>query len=177
MPRKYIRKTQPKYSNEDLIKALNAIKHEKILPIDAAKRFGIPASTIYNRLSGRFTDVGRGVHTVLSKEEEIFLVHVIHTFQEWQQPMTPLSVKIIAKNYMIELGRKISIDATLKEWFYGFMIRWNNELKLAKDVKLEKKRSEACTKEVIGEYIIFLEVFFRNTTSRCSKNLFKIIVI
>ncbi|CAF3385883.1 unnamed protein product [Rotaria socialis] len=56
--------------------------------------------------------------------------------------MTPSSVKAIAKNYMIELGRKISIDATLKEWLYGFMNRWNNELKLAKDVKLEKKRSE-----------------------------------
>ncbi|CAF2024347.1 unnamed protein product [Rotaria magnacalcarata] len=139
MPRKYIRKTQPKYSNEDLIKALNAIEHDEILPIDAAKHFGIPTSTIYNRLSGRFPDIGRGVRTILSKEEETFLVHVIHTFQEWQQPMTPSSVKAIAKNYMVELGRKVSIDATLKEWFYGFMNRWNNELKLAKDVKLEKK--------------------------------------
>ncbi|CAF4998847.1 unnamed protein product, partial [Rotaria socialis] len=78
--------------------------------------------------------------------------------------MTPSSVNAIAKNYMIELGRKISIDATLKEWLYGFMNRWNNELKLAKDVKLEKKRSEACTTQVICEYITFLEAFFTDTT-------------
>ena len=30
MPRKYMRQVQPKYSHCDLIKALDAIKHEKI---------------------------------------------------------------------------------------------------------------------------------------------------
>ena len=151
MPRDYKRKTEPKYSNEVMMNALKAINDGDSLPIDAAKHFGIPSSTIYNRLSGRFTNAARGVQTILSKEEESFLVHVIHTFQEWQQPMTPSSVKIIAKQYMTELGRKVSINSTLKEWFYGFMNRWKNELKLAKDVKLEKKRSTACTKEVVGE--------------------------
>ena len=52
MPRKYILKVQPKYSHKDLIKALDAIKHEKILPIVATNRYGIPLSTIYNSLSG-----------------------------------------------------------------------------------------------------------------------------
>ena len=65
--------------------------------------------------------------------------------------MTPSFVKEIAKNYMLELGRNISIDSSLNEWFYGFMNRWKDDLKLVKDVKLEKVRSTACTKEVIGE--------------------------
>ena len=52
MPRKYIRKAQPNHSHNDLIKALDAIKHEKISPVVAANRYEIPSSTIYNRLSG-----------------------------------------------------------------------------------------------------------------------------
>ena len=151
MPRKYIHRVQPKYSHNDLTKALDAIKHEKISPIVAVNRYGIPSSTIYNRLSGRFEDFKRGAKTILSTEEEEFLVHVIQTFQQWQQSMTPSFVKEIAKNYMLELGRNIAIDSSLNEWFYGFMNRWKDDLKLVKDVKLEKVRSTACTKEVIGE--------------------------
>ena len=151
MPRKYVRKTQSKYSNEDMSQALSAIRDENVLPIDAARRFGIPSSTIYNRLSGRFSNVGRGVQTILSKEEESFLVHVIKRYQEWQQPMTPASIKVIAKEYLEELGRSLSQNSSLREWFYGFMRRWQDELKLTKDVKLEKQRSAACTKVVIGK--------------------------
>ena len=82
MPRKYVRKTQPKYSNESISQALSAIRDENILLIDAARRFGIPSFTIYNRLSGRYSDVGRGAETILSKDEESFLAHVIKGFQE-----------------------------------------------------------------------------------------------
>ena len=138
MPQKYIRKVQPKYSHNDLIKALSEIKHEKLSSIVAANRYGIPSSTIYNRLSGRFKDFKRGAKTILSKEEEGFLVHVIQTFPQWRQSMTPPSVKEIAKNYMLELGRNTSVDSPLNEWFYAFKKRWENDSKLVKDVKLEK---------------------------------------
>ena len=151
MPRKYMRKVQPKYSHNDLIKALNAIKHEKLSPIVVANRYGIPSSTICNRVSGRIKGFKRGAKTILSEEEEGFLVHVILIFQQWQQSMTPSSIKAIAKNYMPELDRNISIDSPLNEWFYTLMNRRKDDLKLIKDVKLEKVRSWACTKEVIGE--------------------------
>ena len=65
--------------------------------------------------------------------------------------MTPSSIKVIAKDYMEGLGRKVSQKSSLKEWFRGFIMRWQDELKLTKDVKLEKQRSAACTKVVIGK--------------------------
>ena len=77
MPRKYIRKVQPNYSHNDLIQALDAIRHEKMSPIVVANRYGIPSSTIYNRFSDRFKDLKRRAKTTLSKEKERFLVHVI----------------------------------------------------------------------------------------------------
>ena len=73
--------------------------------------------------------------------------------------MTPSFVKEIAKNYMLELGRNISIDSSLNEWFYGFTNRWKDDLILVKDVRLEKVRSTACRKEVIGVEITLLENF------------------
>ena len=100
------------------------------MPIDAARRFGIPSSTIYNRLSGRYSVVGRGAETILSQDEESFLVHVIKRFQEWQQPMAPSSIKVIAKDYMDGHGRKVSQKSSLKEWFHGFMMWLQDELKL-----------------------------------------------
>ena len=150
MPRKYIRKVQPRYSHNDLIKELSAIKHEKLSPIVSANQYGIPSSAIYNRLSGRFKGFKHGAKMILPKEER-FLAHVIQSFQQWQLSMIPSSVKKIAKNYMLKLGRNISIDLPLNEWFYAFINRWKNDLKLVKDVKLEKVQSTACTKEVIGE--------------------------
>ena len=65
--------------------------------------------------------------------------------------MTPSSVEEITKNYMLELGRNISIDSPLNEWFFLFMNGWKDNLKLVKDVKFEKVRSTSCTKEVIVE--------------------------
>ncbi|CAF3053425.1 unnamed protein product [Rotaria sp. Silwood2] len=58
---------------------------------------------------------------------------------------------------MLELGRNISIDSHLNEWFYGFMNRWKDDLKLVKDVKLEKVRSTACTKEVVVKWFAHLK--------------------
>ena len=95
MPRKYIRKVQPLYSHNDLIKALDAIKHEKISLVVAVNRYRIPSSTIYNRLSDRFKDFKRERKTVLSTEEGFFL-HITQTFQQWQQSMTPSLIKEIA---------------------------------------------------------------------------------
>ena len=43
---------QPKHLHNDLIKALDAIKHEETSPIAAVNWYEIPSSIIYNRLSG-----------------------------------------------------------------------------------------------------------------------------
>ena len=152
MPRTYVPKSKVMYSKNDLNDVLTAIRNNQISVLQAAKDFKIPQATIYARLSGRRGDNPRGRKTVLSKEEEVFLVHAIQTFQQWQQPMTPATVMRVAKEYMVQLGKKISVKTTLRDWFAGFMKRWTKELKVAKTMNLEKVRSKSCTKAVVGEW-------------------------
>ena len=52
--------------------------------------------------------------------------------------MIPSTVKETAKNCMLELSRNISINSPLNESFYAFINTRKDELKLVKDVKLEK---------------------------------------
>ena len=56
---------------------------------------------------------------------------------------------------MIELGKTISPNSSLKDWFTGFMKRWSNDLKLGKTEKLEKVRSNACRKDIVGKCLSY----------------------
>lgn len=151
MPRKYVPKSKPKYSPEDLKQALKMVKNRDLSVLEATRRFNIPQATIYSRISGARSDNPRGRKTILTKDEEMFLVHAIKVFQQWQQPISTATVRQVAKAYMLELGKNIPAKTTLRDWFSGFMARWSNELKVSKTMKLEKVRSKGCTKDVAGE--------------------------
>jgi hypothetical protein len=151
MPRNYVRKTHTVYSDNDLKQAINAVRGGHLSSGAAAEKFKIPRTTLYGRLSGRRGDTGRGVRPILSSDEEKFLVHVIVTFQEWQQPLTRSSIITMARTYMQELEKPVAVDSALIEWFKGFMKRWAFELKMVKSTKLEKARSVSCTSEVVCE--------------------------
>ncbi|CAF1687999.1 unnamed protein product, partial [Adineta ricciae] len=88
MPRSYIRKKQPHYSTADLDNALKSIRRNTLTVKEAWKKYHIPPSTLYARLSNRRGDGKSGAKTILSNEEEKLLIHIIQKFQEWQQPLT-----------------------------------------------------------------------------------------
>ena len=151
MPRTYKRKTENKYSREDLEKAILEIREKKISPKDAVTRYNIPIRAIYHGLSGSRSGAGRGSKTLLTKEEESYLVHTILLFQKWQRPLSSSIIIGLAKSYMGELNKNVSENSTLRDWFQGFMKRWSKEIKLAKTMKLEKARADVCRKETVGK--------------------------
>ena len=157
MPRMYKRKTQDTYTPNDLERALSDIREKRLSVKTVAAQYQIPVRTIRYRLSGSRSSARRGSKTTLSKDEESLLVDTILLFQQWQCPMSPSAIIGLAKPYMLQLGKKVSNESTLRDWFRGFMKRWSNEIKLAKTVKLEKARSKACRKETIGKCSAFEE--------------------
>ncbi|CAF3621241.1 unnamed protein product [Rotaria sp. Silwood1] len=161
MPRIYKRKTEPSYTKKELQEALVQIHQKRVSVADAAVHFHIPIRTIYNRLSYDGTDVRPGAKTILTSDEEQLLVHTILLFQKWQCPVTPTTVIHLAKSFMIDLGKTISPNSTLRDWFSGFMRRWSNELKLKKTEKLEKVRSNACRQETINNWFEHLRNVFK----------------
>ncbi|CAF4149234.1 unnamed protein product [Rotaria sp. Silwood2] len=152
MPRKYVRKTESNYSIDDINCALSEVKDKQLTAVDAARQYNIPIGTLYSRLSGLRGSSARGHPSILSTEEEKLLVHVIELFQEWQQPLTRKCVINMARTYMIELGKNISSDSRLSEWLYSFMSRWRDRLKIMTSMKLERIRSQSCTREVITKW-------------------------
>ena len=64
MVRHYQKKRPVKYSSEQLLAAVDAVK------IRGMKRFGIPFSTLYDHAKGKVSNVGAGSPTVLSVIEE-----------------------------------------------------------------------------------------------------------
>ncbi|CAF4584080.1 unnamed protein product [Rotaria sp. Silwood2] len=167
MPRTYVRKGKS-YSTADLQGALNLIRDGKLRVKAAREQYHIPAATIYSRLSGLRGEGKPGAKTILSTEEEELLIHVIHKYQEWQQPLTRSDLISIARTYMIELKKKnINNDSSLREWFFCFRQRWQNEIKLVQAYKLENIRSVSCTQTV------FLDRWFDHLEKVLTKlNLF-----
>ena len=159
MPRIYKRKTQDKYTKDDLEQALSDIQNKRLSVKNAAAQYQIPARTIFYRLAGSRSDARHDRKTILTKEEESHLVTTILLFQKWQCPISPSVVIGLAKPYMLQLGKSVASRSMLRDWFHGFMQRWSKEIKLAKTVKLEKVRSEACRKGTIGKCYFFLAIW------------------
>ena len=151
MVRNYKRKTVATYAQADMEKAMEAVRTNELSPSAAAEKFKIPLPTLYSRLSGTRGSGPRGARTILTVEEEGFLVQTIEIFEKWQLPLLRRNVIEIARNYMLQLDKKISPTAPLTEWFNSFMNR-HPDLKLTKCVNLEKLRSVSCTPAVISEY-------------------------
>jgi hypothetical protein len=152
MPRTYIRKKVCRYSSSDLDSALKCIRENSLTVAEAVKKYHIPQATLYARLSNRRGGGRPGAKTILSTEEEEFLIHVIHKYQEWQQPLTQSDLISIARNFMMELGKKsIDISSSLREWFLCFRQRWRNDIKLVEAYNLEKVRSISCTQLTVGK--------------------------
>ena len=82
MPRIYKRKTQDKYTKDDLEQALSDIQNKNLSMNNAAAKYHIPARTIFRRLAGNRSSAGRGRKAILPKEEESYLVTTILLFQK-----------------------------------------------------------------------------------------------
>ena len=124
MPRSYIRKKESSYSVSDLDNALKSIQRNTLTVKEAWKKYRIPPSTLYARLSNRRGDGKPGTKTILSTEEEKLLIHVIQKYQEWQQPLTRSDLISIARNFMLELNKKnVTSNSSLRDWFLCFRQR------------------------------------------------------
>ncbi len=64
----------------------------------AAKAYGIPRSTLKDRLGERVTREAAGQPTVLSKDEELLIVERLVMQGEWGFPLTTTDLRNIIKD-------------------------------------------------------------------------------
>ncbi|CAF3863243.1 unnamed protein product [Rotaria sp. Silwood1] len=114
--------------------------------IEASKKFGVPESTIRKHKDNRSNRVGSGRPSVLSVDQEQYLVALL---QELQSIGVRLTREILAKitGDFIRMIKKSNKDVS-RHWFQNFFKRNSDKLKMKKELKLERSRRDNFTEEV-----------------------------
>ena len=146
-----------KHSKEDLANAIQLIQTEKWSYRQASALFNVPLSTLPRHiLSTNVKNIGHP--PTLTTEQEQDLVNLIITLQEWGQLSTCNDILTYANEYVDIMGLKSSFvgDGPGKDWYYGFLKRWNSDLKLMRSSSLENARAKGVTEEIINGWFDLL---------------------
>jgi transposase-like protein len=93
-----------KYVKADFLKAVKAIETKKMTLGEAARHYGVPKTTLHDRLNAKAGEkLGRP--TELTEEEEKIIVERLVLMGEWGFPLTCRDLTAIIKAYLDELGR------------------------------------------------------------------------
>lgn len=164
MPRKYVRKKQTVYSEgeleerlamyNDLFETPYALSVREACDLDDGRK--IPIGTFWNRLNSLHEKrIGSGGMTVLSKDEEEYLVFGLQSMAEYGWGTGPETLKEIVANYVKLIGRENSFTNGIPgdDWVLGFRQRWKNQLSLRKPEYLSANRAKGSTTEIHSKYM------------------------
>ncbi|CAF1549570.1 unnamed protein product [Adineta ricciae] len=113
---------------------------------DLTKKYGIPGSTIRNHKSNPNLKVGAGRPTLLSNEQEKYLVELLKSLETIGCRLTKPTALQISSDYVQRItGKEIEVG---RKWLKNFLQRWQNELKVIKEEKLESARRNGFTEDV-----------------------------
>jgi hypothetical protein len=93
-----------KYTQAIFEEAFQAVKDKTMSLREAAQHYGVPKTTLIDRLANRYSDK-LGHPTELSKEEEAILVERLIILGEWGFPLSSHDLTHLVKNYLDSLGR------------------------------------------------------------------------
>ncbi len=147
---------QHKYSQEALQQALEAIRDQKMNIKRAAITFGVPRTTLHDRLREKVTgDLGRP--TVLCKEEESILVERLVLLGQWGFPLTKMDLRLLVKNYLDERGRETIFKNNMpgKDFVSSFLAR-HPQLTI-RTASLIKRSRAAVGHDVVNEFFNHFE--------------------
>ncbi|KAJ8305819.1 hypothetical protein KUTeg_016364 [Tegillarca granosa] len=161
MPFREIFRVLQGYRNYDpskLDSAYKAVKEDKISVHGAAKRFGVPVTTLRDRVDGRIhiDCCTTGAPPLFTLDQEAAIFNHIKIMSEIGYGYTRSEVVDIASDYAIDLGLKERGNDLSLKWYYGFMKRWP-ELSCNMPSGLSELRARAVTPERIGRYFIELD--------------------
>lgn len=157
MPSKYRRKPGSRryidYTGAELEEFLNVVRSKLMTQRAASEKYGIPWSTIKNKLKKKF---GKrpGRPTIFSEQEETAFVAHITALSEYGFPLTEIDLQMIIKDYLLAQGRNVKQfknNVPGKDWSRSFL---NRHKILSRRMANNIKRVRAqVSKDVITEFI------------------------
>lgn len=146
-----MRKTRkPEYSECDLEKAIEKVAAKEWTYAKASTFTNIPIGTLASRMSRKSNQpVGRP--TAFATSEESYLVDLILKLQEYGELSTCEDVLKYASEFadIMKLESRFKNGAPTRDWYYGFIQRWNHRLKIMNSMKLEIARAKAVTPNTV----------------------------
>lgn len=181
MVRKYKKKKERSWSEEDLKVAVLAVCDGGEKCKRVAESFGIPRSTLQGRIkiykkNNSLEFAKPGVKTLFTAAQEKFFVDTILYHQLQLVGYTSHEIRSLAYELAEKLKLKHKFDDSLKlagqDWFDGFMAR-HPELSLRKPEHTSVARAEGFNKQSVNEFFDILEASIKkyNITPDCIYNV------
>ena len=176
MPRTYIKKTTPTYDSNDLQRAREEVQ-KGVSVYAAAKKFNIPYETLRRWKECPPTHQGAGRGTVLSKEEEKFIVDALVYTAKCGYPMDRQDLKYMVSSYVKSVGRKTPFKNNMPgyDFIVGFEKRWKDELVRRKPELLTKARAEGLSQFVVNEFFtLYQQILDENNLNGHPERIFNL---
>ena len=156
-----VAKTKSNYRQYDgklLDFAYQAVIKKKISANRAAISYGVPVTTLKDRISGRISlsTTSGGQYPLLSKSEEKDIVDHVHYMASVGYGYSKIDLRHIATDVAICLAKKETNDLLSDNWVTNFLKRWST-LKLCKPRSLEWIRARNANPQIIDKYYNDLE--------------------
>lgn len=113
-----------KYRQEDMERAINAVKEKRMGAREAAKHYEVPRTTLQDRLTQKSKNL-LGRPTVLTAEEESIIVERLLIMGRWGFPLNRHDLAHLIKAYLDRVGRSTRFTDNLPgpDFTKGFLKR------------------------------------------------------
>ena len=171
MPKNYIRKRAPKYSRENLEKALQTIRNGNESIRKVAERFKIPRTTLQDHLNnvwmtrvqviGRESHIGAGRPKEINEEMEKYLVHGIQYLGSIGWPLEVGDISKVIKLFLDNARKNKRFKDNLpgKDWVRSFLKRHKSEISKRKLEYVTTARVKGLTSQVLTSFFALVENF------------------
>lgn len=150
------KKTDQRYSQEDLLLAVNDVRNKNCTYRQASHQYNVPVAVIYHRIKGRNipdTKMGGGRSTVFTTEEEEQMVECLKARARMGYPCDKEELRDLVAKYVKEnnLPTPFKDGRPGLDWYYGFMKR-HKQLSFKKPEQLQKARKDQRKPNVIYNF-------------------------
>lgn len=134
-------------------KAYLLVKDKGVSVESAARKCGVPVTTLKDRVRGRINieTIKSGPSPLFSLDEELNFFNHINIMAEIGYGYTRRETLNLASDYAVHLGYRDQDHPLSFRWLKNFLSRWP-AMKVQKPRKLEAVRAKCTSKEVIDRY-------------------------
>jgi hypothetical protein len=157
-------KKMTKYSEEQMQLAIKDVNRNTYSLNQAAKLYGIPKTTLFDRVNNRYDrpGTGSGATSWLPEEFESLLVDALIKLAEWGYGLNFSGVKMIVRSFLknTEFKHLFKNGIPGVDWYRHFMHRHRTQISERKVQNLASNRAYSCTPDIIDDFFTLLSKQF-----------------